>query len=250
METKHCNGCDQDKPLSEFNYRYTGRKAGKPRSHCRECERAEGAIHRQTHPKTPDEKLKASQRSKLWRESHLDHCKERDKQYDRSHREERIAYLRKYRQDLYAKGIKTPMEKAKYSGAWLGIHIAERILSKYFEDITRMPNGNPGYDFICKRGYKIDAKCSCLVSSRRQKPHWSFCIRKNKTADYFIFLAFNNRECLEPLHVWLVPGNVVNGKTRQVISDLPSSLSKWAEYEKPLDKVIQCCDAMKEGITI
>ena len=124
---------------------------------------------------------------------------------------------------------------------FLGIHIAERILSNYFDDITRMPYGNPGYDYICKRGYKIDVKSSTMC-----KDHWNFSIKRNKIADYFLCIAFDNRESLTPIHLWLIPGSIINQKSSINVYSKEWSLSKWKQYEKSLDKVMECCEKLKE----
>ena len=122
---------------------------------------------------------------------------------------------------------------------FLGVHIAEQILSKIFENVEVMPIGNPGYDFICNNGYKIDVKSSCLHGDGL----WSFDFSKNKIADYFLCLAFDNRENLEPKYMWLLPSNIVNNLTGTSISK--STLNKWKEYVLPINKVISCCNLMK-----
>lgn len=138
-----------------------------------------------------------------------------------------------------------PMAQARDCALYLGVVVAERVLSTFFNNITRMRNGNPGYDFLCGRGFKIDAKSSCLKASHGT-PSWGFHIAKNKIADYFLCLAFDSRESLEPQHVWLIPGKVVNNLTGIYISRTNRSLSKWHAYEKPLDKVIECCSEMRK----
>ena len=129
---------------------------------------------------------------------------------------------------------------------YLGRHIAERILSYYFEGVKMMPYQNPGYDFICKNGYKIDVKSSCLHKSDGGNPHWSFDIIHNEIADYFLCLGFDDRENLEPINLWLVPGFEVNMKYALIITFSEASMSKWMKYEKPLDKVLECCNTLKE----
>ena len=138
-----------------------------------------------------------------------------------------------------------PMSEAKDCGAYLGVVVAEKALSKFFDNITRMPYGNPGFDFLCGKGFKIDVKSSCLLKGKYL--HWKFHIEKNRIADYFLFLAFNeDRNNLEPQHVWLIPGDIVNIQFDVTISNKEKSLSKWSKYEKPLDKVIACCNQMRE----
>lgn len=149
---------------------------------------------------------------------------------------------------LHKIGKARPMNEAKDCSSYLGIVVAERVLSKFFENITRMPNGNPGYDFICGKGFKIEVKSSCLVRDAcRTSPRWQFRVRGNQVADYFLCLAFDNRDNLEPMHVWLIPGDKISYlKSCLSISSREKYMAKWSRYEQPLDKVLVCCDALRE----
>ena len=133
-----------------------------------------------------------------------------------------------------------PMSENKECASYLGVCVAERVLRHVFKDVVRMPYGNPGYDFVCNRGYLVDSKSSCIIKS---KNGWSFAIRRNIVADYFLCLAFDNREYLNPLHVWLIHGGVLSHLTGASIS--PSTIHKWDEYKLDIDKVISCCDTLK-----
>jgi hypothetical protein len=128
-------------------------------------------------------------------------------------------------------------------GAYLGIVVAEKVLAKVFKNVQQMPNCNPGYDFKCNNGFKIDVKAACSI---KDYPHsWMFAIRRNTEADYFLCMAFDNRVDLNPQYIWLIPGKVLNSHVSAHIS--MSTLDKWAEYEliDKLDDVIACCDVMK-----
>lgn len=109
-----------------------------------------------------------------------------------------------------------------------------------------MPYGNQRFDFICGRGYKIDVKSACRY---RQKENWSdqwaFHIDKNTAADYFMCLAFDDREDLNPEHVWFLPASLVNDKIHVSISE--STLQKWSRYElhDKLEKIIGCCNTLR-----
>ena len=127
---------------------------------------------------------------------------------------------------------------------YLGIYVAERVLSKIFSNVTRMPIGNPGYDFLCSKGYKIDVKSSCLHEGKYEKC-WRFYVGKNTIADYFLCLSFDNRNDLNPLHIWLIPGNIVNDHMIFQISSNQKGLNKWKSYERPIDKVVSCCNILK-----
>lgn len=132
-----------------------------------------------------------------------------------------------------------PFNENKACSSYLGVHIAERVLSHVFKDVEVMPRNNPGYDLICNLGKKIDVKSSCLHADGK----WSFTIKHNTTADHFLCLAFDNREDLTPLHAWLLPGEKFSHLTKATIS--PSTISRWQAYRLDLTKINACCDAMR-----
>jgi len=141
----------------------------------------------------------------------------------------------------FRKSSKGTIRTNKNCGMYLGCIIAEQVLSHLFKNTERMSICNPGYDFICGKGYKIDCKSSCMIKGKYNP--WKFDINRNKIADFFLCLAFDNRQDLNPLHIWLIPGNVVNNQFCASISE--STLEKWSEYEQPLNKVLMCCNMMK-----
>lgn len=149
---------------------------------------------------------------------------------------------------LHANGKVRPMSEAKDCSMYLGVFVAERALSKYFNHVKRMPYSNPGYDFECDRGFKIDAKSACLYNYNHEKrtAAWYVRIRKNVVADYFMVLLFNNRNDLEPMHLYLIPGRAINHLDTLSITNSPRSLARLAQYERPLDKVVSCCSEMRE----
>lgn len=133
-----------------------------------------------------------------------------------------------------------PYSKNKECSLYLGVHVAERILSDVFEDVERMPMHNPGYDVICNKGKRVDIKSSCKQKGQNQ---WAFHIARNTIADYFLCLAFDNREDLNPLHVWLIPGSELNHLTSATISE--STLHKWDEYSLDISKVKDGCNVAR-----
>ena len=139
------------------------------------------------------------------------------------------------------RGIKIDSGKSNKScSQYLGVHVAEKVLSLVFTNVERMPLKNHGYDFICGKGYKIEVKSACL---KADSPQWMFRINKNNVADYFALLAFDNRNSLNPLHFWLVPSVVLKDCNSLTISR--RNILKFKEYEKPTDKIIQCCNILK-----
>lgn len=155
-------------------------------------------------------------------------------------------------------GKSQPFTENKSCSSYLGVHIAERVLSHIFDSVTRMPLKNPGFDFICKKGFKIEVKSSCLSKYNK----WNFNIRKNKIANYFLFLAFDNREDLNPMHVWSIKGSevvgihekrkgILNEKKNLMISTNPKFIKAFKPYEikDKLEKAVCCCDKLEiEGM--
>ena len=136
-----------------------------------------------------------------------------------------------------------PMGKNKDCPSYLGVHVAELLLRHLYNDVEVMPYGTPGYDIICNKGMKIDVKSGCIIKNRHG---WMFHINHNIIADYFICVAFDNREDLNPLHIWLIPGHVLNHLTGASIS--PSSVHRWNAYKQNIGEALACCDSIKKEI--
>ena len=132
----------------------------------------------------------------------------------------------------------------KKSSNYLGLTCTEQVLEKIFKNVIRMPYGHKGYDFECSNGFLIDSKASCV--SKGKYNNWLFRIKQNKVADYFALLAFDNRDDMNPIYFWLIPGNVINDKMSLTISK--STLSKWDEYRQNISKFIKCCNNLKGDI--
>ena len=134
-----------------------------------------------------------------------------------------------------------PMSGNKECSSYFGVYIVEGVLDMMFDDVVRMPYGNPGYDIICNRGMKVDSKAGCIMKNNNG---WMFGINHNIIADYFACIAFDNRIDLNPLHMWMLPGNKVNHLSGTSIS--VSTLPKWKEYELPIGELISCCNTIRE----
>ena len=165
------------------------------------------------------------------------------------------------RERHYKKGKCLPMSENKECSAYLGIYICENkeFLRKIINIVENMPNNNPGYDIICGKGKKIDVKCSCLSNKK-----WSFAIDKNKIADYFLCISFDNRENLNVEHIWLMKGDVVIEKTNNhnskefIVNERDAidignghvALQRWIKHEitnvYKLNEVQKVCDVFKK----
>lgn len=132
-----------------------------------------------------------------------------------------------------------PYQETPSCTLFLGVHIAERILSRIFKDVKQMPMHNRGYDFVCNKGKKIDVKSSCIAKDGQ----WVFRIGRNTIADYFLCLAFNNRIDLNPIHLWMIPGDVIND--HQCTGIRPTTIGRWKEYELDITKISACCNIIK-----
>lgn len=159
------------------------------------------------------------------------------KQYQKINKEK----LNHYQNDRNHKLNKhQSLSKNRKCSSYLGVHIAEQVLSKIFKNVEIMPYGNSGYDFICNNGFKIDVKSACRT---KRNNNWYFNINKNKIADYFLLLSFDNREDLNPLYIWLIPNNIINNKISKSISE--STMNKWDEYKLNINKVVKCCNKLR-----
>lgn len=136
-----------------------------------------------------------------------------------------------------------PMDKNRECTLFLGVYVAERVLRHVFKHTKQMPMNNPGFDFICGNGYMVDVKSSCRRHHETWADRWMFHIKRNQIAEYFLCLAFDNRESLNPEHMWLIPSENVNRYTTITISE--SRISKWDDYKLDVDKVSACCDAIR-----
>jgi hypothetical protein len=172
----------------------------------------------------------------------IEHTWHRDAQYAKGGRFDCMECKRESTRKLYGN---RPMTENRNCSSWLGIHIAERALSKFFKHIVRTPSQSSGGDFRCDRNYLIDVKCACLHFRKGKSPRWFMGIKHNTNADHFLFLLFDDRTNLTPMHVMLVPGSVVNNRSSISITNTPRGLERWSQYEKPLNKVICCCEQMR-----
>jgi hypothetical protein len=153
--------------------------------------------------------------------------------------------------DWYHKtGRKKPMSENKDCAAYFGIYIAENYIIKTFESSIRMPPNNPGYDWICKNGYKIQCEARCLkFDDDSDWLGWHYHIEFNNIADYFLLSAWDDRNNLNPLHIWvfhkndIVRGNEFWNRISFSVTNNSEKLRELEIYEVigKLDKLKQIC---------
>ena len=170
-------------------------------------------------------------------------CKECHNERARLRRKENPDEAKAQSTRSHRKNGHIPMSENKDCSQYLGIYVAERLLRHYFKDVEVMPNNNRGYDFICNRDKLIDSKSSCLG----ENGGWLFNIGRNVIADFFVCVAFDNREDLNVLHVWMIPGDVVNHLMGATIR--PGTVHKWDQYKLDVNKASSCCNEMKSNST-
>jgi hypothetical protein len=153
-------------------------------------------------------------------------------EWKKNHRERRKEIVRKSK---YRRNIQVAWKDNKRCSSYLGC-IAEAVLAKAFGAIERMPYSNPGYDFLCGKGFKVDAKSACL-----REGGWHFHIKQNKIADYFICLGFLDRDSVEPMRVWVIPGDVVRDKIGINMRANKDRPHMYDVYEYPIDKISNIC---------
>lgn len=195
-----------------------------------------------------------------WTEEQLKELKENCLYYFNNKRRAEIIFQRKW-ENIYSKAYVLkfiPRElflirTNKKCSIFLGCHVAERVLSHVFVDVHRMPSRNKGFDFICNKGYKVDVKASCLHNNNA----YTFIMNYNKLTDYFLCIAFDNRENLNPQHIWLIKSDdiCIMDKTKRMFKDIcainikntPEGLSKYLKYEltDKLKETISCCNTLK-----
>ena len=140
-------------------------------------------------------------------------------------------------------------------------YISQNYVMRTFEGPEEMPTNNPGFDWKCKNGDKIEHKGSCLQNTRGRYPYWIFNIDWNNIADYFILSAWDSPESLIPLHIWIFHKNdmVRKGNSYTVrekfwrrgsitITNTPDCLKqfeKW-EFTNRLYKLKELCNKHHE----
>ena len=206
---KKCTVCDISKPLDEF-HNDKSRKDGKF-PHCKKCKEKYRCNH-------PEIGIKSCIK---YRKTHVDVIRERRRQKSDGH----------------------SMYENKKCSHYLGIVIGERLVRHLFNNVEVMPFGNLKFDFICNRGKKIDVKTKCMYKRENGNIRWKFQIKKNKIADFFILVAFDNRNDLNPLHLWMIPGNEINHQNSLSIS--VSTIHKWDKWKRDINDAQICCAEMK-----
>lgn len=155
----------------------------------------------------------------------------------------------------WEQGIREPMEFNTDCPSYFGIYIAEKYIIQTFEEPIPMPPNNPGFDWLCKNGLKIQSKARCIgYRSCCDSSIFEFLIKRNSIADWFILSAWDNRDSLVPLHIWAFHKNdIVRGRkfcefVSLSITNKPEYLKEFEKYEvtDKLEKLKEICDRDKK----
>ncbi len=172
-----------------------------------------------------------------------------DKRAQKLGYKDRAEYIREWQWNT---GICGPMSENEDCESYFGVYIGENYISKLFENPIRMPPNNPGFDWICKNGKKIQCEARCLHYIDGVFG-WSFTIDYNNMADYFILSGWNNRESLEPIHIWMIHkndeirGDIFWRRGGFWITNTSKKLKEFEKYElsDKLDKLKEYCKNIK-----
>ena len=158
------------------------------------------------------------------------------------------------RNKRYDKGECLPKEFNEDCSSHFG-YFTEDLMIKTFDGAIKMPLNNPGFDWSCKRGDKIDNKSRCLTYRKESNwCGWIFSIEYNNIADWFILSGWDNRDSLNPLHVWIFHKNdILAGgefwkRNALCITNTSKGLKKFEKWEvaNKLDKLKELCDEMQK----
>jgi hypothetical protein len=158
------------------------------------------------------------------------------------------------RMGRWNKGLHSPMSENDECSSYFGVYIAENYISKLFEDPIVAPYGTQGYDWICRKGKKIELKSRCL-QQQGKRIGWNFTgIDYNNIADYFILSGWKDRESLLPLFAWMfhrkdiIRGREFWDRESFYITNRPEYLREFKRYElkDKLYKLKELCDKLKE----
>lgn len=255
MNTKTCTHCKTTKDIVEFK-NDKSRPDGKF-SWCKQCvkedrQRKKDKISAYNKTYKTEHREEISKSRKEYYQEHQEEEREARKKYYYEHHDEEIKAMEEYRdknRDKFRKyaedrrrsaGMK-PMSENKDCAQYLGVHLSENAASKLLPNATKMPFNHPKYDFLCSQGYKIDVKSSTLRLNQNAKtPRWSFCIRDNTEADYFMCIGYDDRSNLNILKIWMIPKEEVTDRKFLIIS--LSNEKNWKEYELDPTEAIQCVE--------
>ncbi len=180
-------------------------------------------------------------RVRAWRQDNKEHYNE---------------YSRNRRHNI---GESLPKEFNEDCSLYFGEYIAENYIMKTFEDTIKAPCGTKGYDWTCKKGYKIQHKARCMEYDPKGSDWcgWKWSINYNDIADYFILSAWDNRDSMNPIYIWIFHKNDMIRKGRSnytkekfweryvfSITNTPEKLKEFERYEvrDKLDKLKKICE--------
>lgn len=223
--------CPESNPQPLLNFGKDKNGPGGLTKYCKTCQKLKRQASKDK-TREYNKKYKAdhaseiSESRKQYYQDHKEEAKQNRRDYYREHHDHELETMAEYR---HSKGME-PMTTAKDSSLFLGVHVTEAAIREAYPDIKQMRHGNPKFDLIDIDGSKIDVKSATTYRFKNKDAiRWEFRIRKNDVPDFFICVAFDNRDDLNVIQAWKFPGSVVNHL--ETLSISPGSFKKWEQYE-------------------
>lgn len=190
--------------------------------------------------------------SNFWKDKRnkVDGLQYKCKECQRKHFKENRSHINAYKCEwTHRTGRNKSIAESKDSGVWLGTHITEEAIAELLGDAKKMPLKHEGWDLESKNYGKIDVKAACIFLYKGKNISWLFHINRNQLPDYFACVAFDSRESLTPLHMWLIPAKEINHLVSLTIYESGTSLKRWKGYEKPIEGLKEICKNHREKAT-
>lgn len=199
------------------------------------------------------------------------------KDYNEYIRKERNEYKKNWkRQHRWEKGICEPMEFndscSSYFGVSFGEELFRRFLLTIFDQVKKTGYIDKGIDFICKNPrhefidkyaqFKLERDEEYTLQLKVRNPqrvllgndNLHFPINYNNNPDYFILAGFDNRESMNPIHIWLIHKNdIIRGRKfwKRIsfsVVNLPQYIMEFKTYEleDELKLLSKLCNQLKE----
>lgn len=174
----------------------------------------------------------------------------------------------------HLKGKYGHMDENPECSHYFGTFVEREYVMSVFEDVKifeypkdewgRRVDTHKPYDWICKNGYKVKHAASCIRTDNYHTyrdgtpiPYFNFSIKRNEEVDYWMLSAWDNRDSLVPMFVWMIKGkeDFITQAGRRPFWDrdyfkiyiTKKGLDRMSGYEieKKLEELIDICSVAK-----